>query len=44
MVTKKPNQSTEILWYEIGDLKEKILSPFKHLVVTGCITDFVLNY
>jgi hypothetical protein len=29
MVTKKPNWSTEILWYEIGYVKGKILSPFK---------------
>jgi len=29
MVTRNPNWSTEILWYGIGYVKEKILSPLK---------------
>jgi hypothetical protein len=29
MVTRNPNRSTEILWYEIGYVKGKILSPLK---------------
>jgi hypothetical protein len=29
MVTRNPNWSTEILWYEIGYVKGKILSPLK---------------
>jgi hypothetical protein len=31
MVTRNPNWSTEILWYEIDYTKENILSPLKCL-------------
>jgi len=30
MVIRNPNWSTEILWYETGYVKGKILSPLKH--------------
>jgi len=30
MVTRNPNWSTEILWYETGYTKRKMLSPLKH--------------
>jgi len=30
MATRNPNWSTKILRYEIGYIKEKILSPLKH--------------
>jgi hypothetical protein len=32
MVTKNPNWSTEILWFETGYVKGKMLSPLKHSV------------
>ena len=43
MIIKNLNWSTEILWYETGYVKEKILSPLNVLPEADCIAGFVLN-
>ena len=41
MVTRNPNWSTKILWYETGYAKRKMLSPLKHPPKADCIAGFV---
>jgi hypothetical protein len=41
MVTRNPNWSTEILWYETGYTKGKMLSPPKRPSEAGYIVGFL---
>jgi hypothetical protein len=43
IITRNPNYSTKILWYETDYAKEKILSPFKRPTWGRLIASFVLN-
>jgi hypothetical protein len=43
MVTRNPDWSTEILWYETVCAKGKILHPLNVLHEAGCIDGFVIN-
>ena len=43
MITRNPNWSIEILWYETGYAKKKTLSPLSVLPEVTCIVGSILN-
>jgi len=43
MVTRNPNWSTEILWYETGSQKGRYYHLLSVLLEAGYIADFVIN-